>query len=129
MATQTLTDLDFKTKATQSGPLPANGPAAAALVAAGIGCAGVGIATALVEASKFFENALNFYKPVGPLSGKTLVGVVAFFVSWIILGFRFQDKEVRIARWATVAFILIALGFLLTFPPVFDVFADVFKKG
>ena len=128
MATQTLSEVNLRNKVSE--PVPPNGPAAAAIMSAGIGCAGLGITTALVEAGpKFFEKALNFYNPVGPLAGKTIVAVVAFFVSWIVLGLRLQGKEVRIARWATVAFILIGLGFLLTFPPVFELLGDILKKG
>ena len=43
-----------------------NGPGAAAILAAGIGCAALGILTFAAEAAKPFANLLNFYDPVGP---------------------------------------------------------------
>jgi hypothetical protein len=107
-----------------SEPLPANGPAAAVVMAAGIGSATLGIDTLLVEAGpKFFDRALNFYPPVGPLSGKTIIAVVSFVISWIVLDFGLKEKNVNFRRWATVALVLILFGLLATFPPVFEFLA------
>ncbi len=99
-----------------------NGPVAAALLAGGIGAAILGLMTTLAEASTSFSNSLNWYSPVGPLSGKTGIGVIAYFLSWIILHFLWRGKNVNFQRMATVAFILLAIGLLLTFPPIFDLF-------
>ena len=99
---------------------PANGPAAAAVLAGGIGCATLGIATTLGEASHRVGDLLNWYKPVGSLAGKTGVAVIAFLASWILLNWGFRDRDVRFGLWATIALGLVALGFLLTFPPVFE---------
>lgn len=107
---------------TSTQDLP-NGPVAAALVAGGIGSAVLGLMTTLAEASPPFGTALNWYAPVGPLTGKVLVGVVAFFVSWIVLHIVFRGKNVNFARATTVALILLGLGLLMTFPPFFDLFA------
>ena len=105
-------------------PLPANGPAAAAVMAAGIGCAALGIDTLLVEAGpKFFDRALNLYNPVGPLAGKTIIAVLAFAISWIILGLGLKGRNVNFQRWALIAFVLIAVGLIATFPPVFEFLA------
>ncbi len=61
--------------------------------------------------------------PVGPLTGKALTGVIAFFVSWIVLHLVFRGKNVNFARATTVALILLGLGLLFTFPPFFEIFA------
>lgn len=100
-----------------------NGPVAASLLAGGIGSAVLGLVTTLSEASAAFGTALNWIKPVGPLSGKVIVTVVAFFVSWLLLHFSMRGRNVNFSRIATIAFILLAVGLLLTFPPVFDLFA------
>ncbi len=100
-----------------------NGPVAAALVAGGIGATAIGLLTTLAEASEPIQNALNWYNPVGPLTGKSLLGVIVFFVSWIVLHVIFRGKNVNFARATTVAFILLALGLLGTFPPFFELFA------
>ena len=103
---------------------PANGPAAAVIMAAGIGCAALGIDTLLVEAGpKFFEKALNLYAPVGPLSGKVVIEVLAFVISWIVLGLGLRNKNVNFRRWAAIAILLIVIGLLGTFPPVFEFLA------
>ena len=49
-----------------------NGLVAAAMLAAGIGCLFLGVMTSLSEGIHPVENALNFYNPVGALTGKTL---------------------------------------------------------
>lgn len=100
-----------------------NGPVAAALIAGGIGAAVIGLMTVLNEASAGISQSLNWYNPVGPLSGKTGIGVIAFFLSWIVLHFALRGKNVNFSRAATIAFVLLAIGLLLTFPPIFDLFA------
>jgi len=100
-----------------------NGPAAAAVLAGGIGAFGLGLATTLAEASPAISAALNIYPPVGPLSGKVLVGVVIWLVAWLILGSMWRGKEVNFGRVAMWAFIFLGLGLLLTFPPFFELFA------
>jgi hypothetical protein len=103
--------------------VPVNGPAAAALLAAGLGSATLGLMIVLVEASpRGFKNWLNFYDPVGPLSGKTIVAVAVYAISWIILGMALRGRNVRLERWVTATFVLIAVGILLTFPPIYQLF-------
>jgi hypothetical protein len=103
--------------------VPANGPAAAALLAAGLGSAALGLMIVLVEASpRGFKNWLNVYNPVGPLSGKTIVAVAVYAISWIVLGIALRGKNVRLGRWVTATIMLIGLGILLTFPPIYQLF-------
>ncbi len=112
--------------ATQSMPQAEdkpNGPVAAALIAGGLGAATIGLLTTLAEASEPIKNALNWYNPVGPLTGKSLVGVVVFFVSWIVLHLVFRGKNVNFTRATAAALTLLALGLLGTFPPFFGIFA------
>lgn len=110
------------TPQTMNEELP-NGPVVAALIAGGLGSATIGLMTVLAEASHSITNALNWWNPAGPLTGKTLVGVIIFFVSWIVLHFIFRGKNVNFARAATIALILLGLGILGTFPPFFKLFA------
>lgn len=55
---------------TKTPELP-NGPAAAALLAGGIGSAMFGLITFFSEVSASFGKFLNWYNPVGALSGKS----------------------------------------------------------
>ena len=101
----------------------ANGPAAAAVLAAGIGCTVLGLATVLAEASEGIRDALNWWHPAGPLAGKTGVGAIAWLISWAVLHMLWRSREVHFGRVWTVAAILVGLGFLMTFPPFFGLFS------
>ncbi len=100
-----------------------NGPVAAALLAGGIGSAVLGVITTASEVSTGFANVLNWMKPVGPLSGKVGVTVLIYLLSWLGLFFTWRGKNVDFNRIATIAFILLAIGLLGTFPPVFELIA------
>lgn len=99
------------------------GPAAAALIAAGIGTFAVGALTSLAEASAGLKDSLNFYNPAGPLSGKTGVAIMIWLAAWIILHSAWKTRNPDIGRIFTWTLVLIGLGFLLTFPPIFEAFA------
>ena len=49
--------------------------------------------------------------------------MIAFFVAWIIAHVVMKDREVNLKTHVIVARVLTALGFMLTFPPLFDLFA------
>jgi hypothetical protein len=108
--------------ATQSTAKP-TGPAAAALISAGLGTLAVGVLTSLAEASAGLKGALNLYNPAGPLSGKTGVAVVIWLASWIVLHSAWKARNPDIGRIFTWTLVLIGLGVLLTFPPIFEAFA------
>jgi len=99
-----------------------SGPAAAAMIGAGIGSLAIGILTTAAEASEALKNSLNLYNPVGPLSGKTLGGMAVWLIAWLILHAIWKDKEINLRSAFTWALVLIGLGVLLTFPPFFVLF-------
>jgi hypothetical protein len=99
------------------------GAASAAFVASGLGCLAIGLLTTLAEVSEGLKSALNWWNPAGPLSGKTGLGVIVWAVSWYVLHRMWKDQEDGLGRAFTLTLILIAVGFLLTFPPVFELFA------
>lgn len=105
----------------QKETLP-NGPAAAAILASGIGSMALGLFTTLAEASVAVKTTLNFYNPAGPLSGKTTVAVIVWLVAWRILHGLWKSEEVKFRKVFTAALILIGLGLLGTFPPFFEAF-------
>ncbi|HEX5950296.1 MAG TPA: hypothetical protein VFZ96_04795 [Actinomycetota bacterium] len=103
-----------------------DGPAAATMLAAGIGVLALGLLTVLNEASTAMHDWLEsweFDQGVGPLAGKTTVAVIVWLISWIVLGIVLWRKEVNLRTWFWVAVVLAALGFLGTFPPFFLSFA------
>ena len=99
-----------------------NGPAAAAILATGVGSLALGLFTTLVQAMAPVREALNFYDPVGSLSGKTTLAVAVWLVAWVTLHGLWKSKQVDFGKVFIVTLILIALGILGTLPPVFQLF-------
>ena len=96
------------------------GCAAAAFVAAGIGCFALGVTTCLSESIKAVENAFNWYNPVGALTGKTWIAIFVWVISWAILGSMWKNRTMAVGTVVKVTYVLIALGILGTFPEFFD---------
>jgi hypothetical protein len=100
----------------------ATGVAAAAMIAGGIGTFVLGLLTTGAEASEGLANALNWWNPVGPLSGKTGLAVIVWLISWYVLDRVWHNENRRLQQAFTITLILIGLGLLLTFPPFFELF-------
>ena len=103
-----------------------DGPGAAAMLAAGIGIFVTGLFTVLSEASVPIHDwlgSLEFGRGVGPLAGKTILGTLSFFASWIVLGMAWRTKDLDVRRWFWIAVALGVVGAALMFPPVFQAFA------
>ncbi len=97
-----------------------NGPVAAALVACAIGCFALSALAVASDGSKRLAAALNFYNPTGPLSGVTTLAIAVWLVVWALLAARWRNRALAFGKVSAVAFTLLALGLLLTFPPVGD---------
>lgn len=97
-----------------------NGPAAAAILSASVGCCSLGILAVVADASKAAGRWLTFYTPSGPLSGVTTVAIVLWLLSWFVLSRRWRSKDVNLSRTNALAFLLLAISLLLTFPPLAD---------
>jgi hypothetical protein len=114
-----------------------NGPVAAAFLAAGVASFVMGIGVILGAASATINDAigvdfsafLQFDKNfglgsgVGPLSGKLGLAVIAFVVSWVVFHLWLRGKEVNFRNFFIASLVLVGLGFALTFPPIFVLFA------
>jgi hypothetical protein len=117
---------------TQEVDAKPNGPAAAAFLAAGIGASMLGLSVTLAEAFPPGEGQIAFWdfaqrfgigSGVGPLSGKVIVGTLAYVISFVGFGLAWRRREVSLRRVLIASGVLLALGFALTFPPIFEVFA------
>lgn len=97
-----------------------NGPAAAAILSAGIGCFFVGLFATLGDAFPKISHFFTFYHPTGALSGVTTSAIAIWLVSWYALSGLWRNKDVSFARINIAAFTLLALALLLTFPPFMD---------
>jgi hypothetical protein len=106
-----------------SDHLRPNGPAAAAILSAGIGCFALSVFAVVADASKPVARFFTFYLPTGPLSGVTTTAILLWLATWFVLARLWHNKNVAIAKINAVAFVLLLLGVLLTFPP----FADLLR--
>lgn len=109
---------------TESGGARIDGPPAAALVAAGIGALVLGFFVSLAEASTDVKDWLQWNDRVGPLSGKTLLATIAYFASFAVLALLWRGKTFALRSIVLVAVVLVVLGLIFTFPPVFESFAE-----
>jgi hypothetical protein len=103
-----------------------DGPGAAVMMAAGIGIFVLGLFTLVSEASVAIHDwleSLELGRGVGPLAGKTILGTVGFFASWMSLGIAWRTKELDLRRWFWIALALGVVGAVMMFPPVFQAFA------
>jgi hypothetical protein len=99
------------------------GPAAAVMLAAGLGTFVLGLLTTIAEASTGFADDLQWNDRVGPLSGKTIIAACVFFGAWglLALALRNSDPPWKPVVYATAA--LVAVGLVMTFPTFFEAFA------
>jgi hypothetical protein len=100
-----------------------NGPAAAAVLAAGVGCAVLGLFTLLAEAIEPIHNFMELSSAVGPLSGKSTFAVLVWLIVWVGLHLWWRDQNVSFRAVYIVTLVLVGVGFVLTFPPVFLAFS------
>lgn len=91
---------------------------AATLIGGGLGVAFFGVLTFISERWVTTQPGLTISMDVGPLSGKAVYGVIGWLVAWAVLALILRHRNVseKFTYWA--AGILVAIGFLLTFPPV-----------
>jgi hypothetical protein len=97
-----------------------NGPGAAAVLAAGIGSFSLGLLDVMADKVPSIKNWMNFYNPTGTLSGVTTCSLIVWLAAWAILNLRWRGREVRFKPVGAAALALLALGILLTFPPLGD---------
>jgi RsiW-degrading membrane proteinase PrsW (M82 family) len=98
----------------------ANGAGGAAVLAAGIGSAVLGILSFAGDASGAIGKALNVYNPTGSLSGVTTLTIIIWLVSWLILHRLWNRRTINLAGISVASFVMLGVGFLLTFPPFMD---------
>jgi hypothetical protein len=101
---------------------PPNGSGSAAILAAGIGAFVLPLFAVAADKVPSIRQLMVFYKPTGPLSGVTTSAILVWLVVWAILNARWRGRNVAVARVNAVAFILLGLSLLLTFPPFADLF-------
>jgi integral membrane sensor domain MASE1 len=128
MATQAkpLNEVKQISEVTETTAATMDSAVGAAFVAAGIGSTVLGLAVVLNEVSPAISNLLKWVGPMGPLSGKVGLAVIAFVVSWIALHVAFRNRVVKLTTSFAISLALVLVGFLLTFPPIFVFIKHIF---
>ncbi|HEY6488107.1 MAG TPA: hypothetical protein VIY99_03220 [Terracidiphilus sp.] len=99
-----------------------NGPGAAAVLSAGIGCSLVAVLAIAADKSSVIKYLMNFYPPTGPLSGVTTTTIVVWLICWFALQCLWRKRNLPLARIRAIAVGLLIVSVLLTFPPIVDLF-------
>jgi integral membrane sensor domain MASE1 len=110
------------TSVTADAKLIPNGAGAAAVLAAGIGSFLLAVFAILADKSAAIKSLMNFSNPTGPLSGVTTCAIVVWLAVWALMHTRWRSRNLALARVNAVAFVLLVLAVLLTFPPIADLF-------
>ena len=97
-----------------------NGSAAAAILSAGAGCFLVSLFALLGDAFPSVAHFFDFYDPTGPLSGVTTSAIVIWLILWAMLSRVWKKRTVPLVKINRVSLLLLALGLLLSFPPLAD---------
>jgi hypothetical protein len=99
-----------------------NGSGAAAVLAAAVGSFSLAVLAIASDKLPAIKSLMNFYRPTGPLSGVTTTAVFVWLMLWIVLGWRWRDRNVAMGRVGAIALVFLLLSLLLTFPPIGDLF-------
>lgn len=95
-----------------------NGGALASFLAAGIGAFAMGVVVLLNEAGIVAPPTL--YAPAGGVSGRTTLAVMVWLIAWGLLHRQWKGRDMEGGRVNLVTLILVGLGILGTFPPVWS---------
>ncbi len=103
-----------------------DGVAAAALLAASFGIAVLGFLTTLAEANTDFHDWADWWERVGPLSGKSSLGLIAWLASWPLFHLALYKRDNVLPTAIAVSVVLFLIGMILMFPPIFERIAEIF---
>jgi hypothetical protein len=111
-----LNDPELSAGAVTTGSRGVNGASHAAFLAAAIGSLAMGILVILNESGLFAAPTL--YGPAGGVSGRTALAVATWLLAWGVLHQRWKGREITSRRLPALTLVLIAVGILLCFPPL-----------
>jgi hypothetical protein len=104
----------------EQDPRAPNGPGAAAILSAAVGCFVLGLLALMGDAIPAVAKLLNVWNPTGPLSGVTFAAIGAWLLSWLVLSRLWARRDLNIGAIGLVSAALILASLLLTFPPFMD---------
>lgn len=111
---------------TSTDSLLQDGIVLSTILASGIGCAIFGFFVTLSESNGSVKQALTIMNSVGPLSGKVIISFSLWIVVWVILHIKMKNKQLNHHKVYKLSFSFILLGLLGTFPPFYQMVAELF---
>lgn len=96
----------------------ANGAAMASALGAGVGAFAMGLFVVLSEAGLFAAPTL--YGPAGGVSGRTTFATLVWLAAWAVLHARWRARELAPGRVLALTLVLIVVGMVGTFPPLWS---------
>ena len=108
------------------------GPAAAALLGAGLGLLAVALSHVFSERSETCQQAMqtlgNVWIPgaqrIGPYAGKETVGLLVWLVSWASLHILLKKRQISVVAAGVVTLVLVGTATTLLWPPVTHLFVQ-----
>ncbi len=102
------------------------GPAAAALIAVGVGLVALAISHLLAELATPLKEAIHAigkaWMPgaagIGPYAGKETIALVAWLGTWLILHLLWKRRAISVTTGAIVCLVLLGVATTLLWPPV-----------
>lgn len=105
-----------------------NGAAAAAILAAAVGCGALGFLTAAAETIGSFRPLVTFYPPAGPLTGQSTVSVLVWLAVWAYLHSSWKTRQIEFGKIFLWTIVFLAGAIIGTFPPPFEELGEVLRS-
>jgi len=70
---------------------------------------------------------MAFYRPAGPLSGRTILAVVLWLASWLVLHILCKNRRIDFFKVSMWTLLFVALGLVGTFPPPFEALGNLLR--
>ena len=100
-----------------------SGPAAAVVLAAGVGSLTMGLTTILSRVSNTVAERLSWPHRAGPISGQAILASFAFFCSWGLLARAWRHSDPPLGAAALATSILVVVALVATYPPLLQLVA------
>ncbi|QLE59404.1 hypothetical protein FD725_16275 [Nostoc sp. TCL26-01] len=115
-------------------PPNVSGPAAAALISAGIGCLIMMVTQHLVSVTPEIEkivwdigswipgshNANKLYGEIGSYSGKETILLISWLVSWVVLHYLWRNRNIKVQTMFFWIFVLFIAATVMSWHPLFS---------
>jgi len=97
----------------------------AALLAVWIGLMALAVANIAADANTGVNAALKLNSGIGPYSGKEVVWLAAWFISWPVLHIALRNRDLNLKKWFGAFLVGVLIAVLLVWPAIAEAIADL----